>query len=231
MHFLVYRLTNTVNGKIYIGCHKTVDVDDGYMGSGVALAHAKRKYGIEKFVREVLFDFETSAEMYAKERELVEFGSHSYNLMQGGFGGAMSPASQAKAVATRRQRFDRYFSKEGLARAVEANRRLRLGTKRSEEEKQKIAAALKGRPGHSKGKPLSEETKRKLSIALKGRAGRGCGFTHTEEWKARMSALFKGRKLGRVVVYTPELRARRAEKQREIEARKRQARQQQQLLL
>jgi group I intron endonuclease len=217
---LVYRITNTVNGKIYIGCHQAVDVEDGYMGSGLALLRAQRKYGIDKFVREILFDCSSKEEMYAKEYELVEFGPHSYNLMRGGYGGAMSAESQAKAVATRFKR-GAWFSEDGIARIAEANRRLRLGTKQTEETKRKISEGCKGKPAPNKGKPTSEETKRKLSAALKGRKVRG--HKHTEEWKAHMSALFKGRKLGRPIVYTPELRAHRAAKQREVMARRRQA--------
>lgn len=32
MFYLVYKITNTLNGKTYIGCHKTKDKNDGYMG-------------------------------------------------------------------------------------------------------------------------------------------------------------------------------------------------------
>ena len=90
-HYLVYKTTCLLNGKIYIGQHQTYDIDDGYLGSGILIRRAIEKYGKENFKREILFECSTREEMNAKEAELVneEFLKRNdvYNLKQGGEGG------------------------------------------------------------------------------------------------------------------------------------------------
>jgi hypothetical protein len=54
-------------------------------GSGKLITRAIKKYGIENFEKEILLEADSSEEMFAKERELVELGGHSYNLKQGGY--------------------------------------------------------------------------------------------------------------------------------------------------
>jgi len=89
--YTIYKITNTTNGKIYIGKHQTKDLNDGYMGSGKRLKRAISKYGIENFTKEILFTFDNETDMNAKEAELVtnEFclREDTYNLCPGGKGG------------------------------------------------------------------------------------------------------------------------------------------------
>lgn len=91
MFYIIYRVTNKINGKVYIGCHKTTDLDDGYMGSGTYLKRSIKKHGIGNFEKRILFIYDNPDEMFAKEAELVDedflLESNTYNIKLGGNGG------------------------------------------------------------------------------------------------------------------------------------------------
>jgi hypothetical protein len=88
MYYLVYKITNKLNNKIYIGCHITEKFNDKYMGSGRLIRKAIKKYGLENFTKAVLYNFDNQLDMLKKEAELVnkEFikRKDTYNITEGG---------------------------------------------------------------------------------------------------------------------------------------------------
>jgi hypothetical protein len=165
--YLIYKITNTINGKFYIGAHKTKNKDDGYMGSGVLITRAIEKYGVENFTKEILFECTSIDEMYNKERECVIVDpTRSYNLIPGGWGGFTLDASLkgVKAACKKRSQllrenpeFAKWVSErlsEGLKKSVsEGRHKTFLGKKHSDEAKQKIGNA---NSIHQRGKQNSQ---------------------------------------------------------------------------
>jgi hypothetical protein len=89
--YTIYKTTNLVNNKFYIGKHQTKEPNDTYLGSGKYLGRAIEKHGRENFHKEILHIFDTEEEMNAKEVELVTENfvkeDTNYNLCPGGQGG------------------------------------------------------------------------------------------------------------------------------------------------
>jgi len=115
MYFTVYKTTNLINGKIYIGAHKTSNLSDGYLGSGVAVNRAIAKYGRDNFEKYILAICDTEEEMYEVEKSLVnetflKFFS-TYNIMTGGYGGFThihSVGALSKAIKRRYKEDETY---------------------------------------------------------------------------------------------------------------------------
>jgi len=86
-YYTVYKVTNRVNDKYYIGMHRTNHLDDGYFGSGLAIKKAIKKYGIDCFQKEILFIFDNETDMIEKEKDIVRINNETYNMTIGGRGG------------------------------------------------------------------------------------------------------------------------------------------------
>ena len=138
MYGYIYKTTNLVNGKIYIGQHKSESFDEDYKGSGCLLWNAIRKYGWDNFKTEILVECNSIEEMNFEEIRLIsEFNARDrsigYNITEGGSG----------------------FLGVDCAHFGESNGM--YGKKHSEESRRKMSESQKRR------EPPTEETRRKLS--------------------------------------------------------------------
>ena len=166
MYYLIYKITNRLNNKFYVGKHKTENKDDDYFGSGLLLERAVKKHGKENFVKEILFDLPTEDDMNQKEADIVdeEFVARldTYNIRLGGEGGWDAVNSQKSKHRT-------------TARMGSVNRVLRWNndTTFRQEYGEKLSSSIRlyqsvnGNP--FSGRKHTDETKNLLREKMKGR--------------------------------------------------------------
>jgi group I intron endonuclease len=89
---VIYKTINLINGRYYIG--KDAKDDKNYLGSGIALKSAIKKYGKENFEKHILHHCDTLEELNILEKEYVNESvisdPMSYNIALGGQGGDLS---------------------------------------------------------------------------------------------------------------------------------------------
>jgi len=168
MYYIIYKITNQIDGKFYIGSHKTSNLEDTYMGSGKYLKYAQAKYGIENFTKEILFVYDNPRSMYEKEAEIVNEDflatENTYNLKVGGYGGWDYINSNLTSEFTiQRAKKGYQASKESMAVYSPVKE------ENVENWKANISKSLKGRPGTFKGKRHKDDTKNIVSQKAKER--------------------------------------------------------------
>lgn len=86
---IIYKVTNLINGKIYIG--KDSRNKKNYFGSGKAIRNSISKYGIENFTKEIIDEANSLEELNTKESYWISFYKSyepliGYNRSLGGEG-------------------------------------------------------------------------------------------------------------------------------------------------
>lgn len=154
--WFVYKTTNITAGYIYIGVHCGTE-EDKYLGSGVLLKQAIKKYGRDNFSREILERFESADDAYDREAELVDEAfvksPYTYNLALGGRGHDGRSSTEQTRARLRKPKTDAHRAaisrgKTGLKMALHHRRaqsERQLGTTHTEETKLKMSAAKSGR--------------------------------------------------------------------------------------
>lgn len=88
IHYILYQICNKVNGKVYIGKHKTRHLADTYFGSSQYLQQDIKIFGAENFEMTLLIDLNSQEELDLLEKLVVnsEFCARpdTYNKHTGG---------------------------------------------------------------------------------------------------------------------------------------------------
>ena len=117
---LVYLTTNNINGKKYVGLCSSGRKD--YLGSGVLLAQAIKKYGRDSFVRETLETCDTEEELRLCEQKWISHfdavnNPQFYNLHEGGRGGNVSQFVDRETLSISiKKSWDNYTEEEKQSR-------------------------------------------------------------------------------------------------------------------
>lgn len=194
--YYIYRITNLINGKTYIGQHKYKKLDDSYMGSGKILKQAIKKHGIENFKKEILYSRiqyrETADDMerfaIAKERAI---GKAEYNIASGGNGGSWKGrrSGMKGKHLSEESRKKMSVAKKGHKVSEKTRKKLALantGKHLSEETRKKLSES------HKKKHP-TEETRMKMSDSSRGENNGFYGKKHSDDTKKKLSEIHTGR--------------------------------------
>ena len=186
----IYKTTNLINNKIYIGQHKSTEFDANYMGSGIAIKAAFKKYGRENFKVEVI---DTSANNADELNNLETYYIQKYNSRDPKIGYNLHCGGNVQS-GINNPMYGRRFKK--TPEAIEKTRQAKLGKPLTQEQRQKISNTRKQRiesgdivawnKGVNTG-PRSLETRIKNSQTLKER------WENDEEFVNKMRQIYQSR--------------------------------------
>jgi group I intron endonuclease len=160
---LIYKTTNLLNGKVYIGQSK--NDNPYYLGSGKIILNAIKKHGRSNFKKEILckniFSYELMDELEKHYIQLFASNVKGYNILNGGRGN--KPEQNNKISLNN--------GIKGKPRTDDVKAKLRLsqlGKTLSEETKIKIGLKSKGNK-YLKDHKHSKESRFKMSEGQKKR--------------------------------------------------------------
>lgn len=162
--FSLYKTTNLINGKTYVGVHKETKWPqlDGYLGSGVVFKQAVRKYGKQNFQREILCVADSLEYVGWLESEYVnkEFIEEDTNYNVGGGGENISCHSES----SKRKLSE---TKKGIPLTDHHKSQLKGVKKRlTDEQRKQIGSRTQQQ---FKGKRRRSSTREKVSLAKQGK--------------------------------------------------------------
>lgn len=177
--YYIYCITNEINKNTYIGQRKSEYLNDNYMGSGIKLPSAFKKYGIENFSKSILAITETKKNADILEKVFIAMyraeGKAEYNIACGGQGGNLFENHKHNEEYKKYMRDinlgekNPFYNKKHSDITKEKMRQKARGRKLSEETLKKISESLKGHKGYFKNHIHSEYEKQRISYSVKNK--------------------------------------------------------------
>jgi len=175
----IYKITNTVNGKAYIG-QTRYDAEKTRISkhlNGRGNEEVKKdieKYGKDAFTYEILHDGIIPEFLADLEKDEIEKHNtlipHGYNFRTSGRGGACSEETKRKISEANKGRTPWNKGKKGVTVSpMKGKRHTPESRQKMSENRKGISSWNKGVPSPYKGVPRSEDTKRKIGKAHKGK--------------------------------------------------------------
>jgi group I intron endonuclease len=194
---VIYRTTNLINGKFYVG--KDTRNLNCYLGSGELLKKAIKKYGKNNFVKEILEICDNLTELEEREKywiKKLDSINQGYNLTEGGTGGDTFNNNPNKEIIRNKLK-ERKHTEETKKKISKNNWQKnnigsRTGTKWSNEQRFKMEKYWNNNPSPMKGKKHTEESKQL-------NREKHLGKKMSEETKVKMSLLKKGKSMERYI--------------------------------
>lgn len=178
MYGYIYKTTNLINNKIYIGKKKSSKfLGEKYLGSGKIIRHAIEKYGKDNFSVELLEECDSLETLNEKEKYyILKYNSQNliigYNISFGGDGGVTWGYDKHPFKGKHHTEESRKKNSESCKGRIAWNKGKKGVQIMSEETKQKIRFKNLGKKKNRIKKhnvPMSEETKEKLRQANLGK--------------------------------------------------------------
>jgi hypothetical protein len=101
--FYVYKTICTITNEYYIGIHKTKNIHDNYLGSGVKIIESIKKHGVENHIKEIICYCKDYSELLIKEKILITKEKIKdplcMNIKIGGSGGYNMSSEKIKKIS------------------------------------------------------------------------------------------------------------------------------------
>ena len=188
-HF-IYKTTNLLSGKYYIGMHSTDDLEDGYLGSGTYLKRSINKHGKENHLIEILEFVDSRKELAAREKEIVSLQEiakkECMNLKVGGNGGFSKELQSKGASLAGKKHSERMKNEKEYREQVLI--KMSIGLKKAYETGKK----QKNYTGWMAGRKMTPET---ISKMKEVKVGHGKGVENSQFGKCWITNETENRKI------------------------------------